>query len=198
MKNLGPTRRSILYLGFLSLSLCIIHSCSNGKTDDSKEIAEDQNEERFDDRKSEKDANFLVEVAAINLMEIELGKLAQQKGFTADVKALGEMMVEDHTATLNDLKALAADKSITIPEYLTEDGQDALEDLNEESGLDFDKEYSSMMVRGHKRAIRLFENASSDTEDSDIRNFASSKLPTIRGHLERSEECKKKVREMKK
>src|SRR5687768_1352677 len=124
MKNVRTTKRGILYLGFLGLSLLVIHSCDNGNPDDSKEIAEDQNEERFDDRKSEKDANFLVEAAAINLEEIKLGELAQQKGTMADTKALGKMMVDEHKTALADLKALAADKSITIPEVITEDGQD--------------------------------------------------------------------------
>jgi putative membrane protein len=197
MKNVRTTKRGFLYLGFLSLSLLVIHSCDNGNPDDSKEIAEDQNEERFDDRKSEKDANFLVEAAAINLEEIKLGELAQQKGTMADTKALGKMMVDEHTTALNDLKALAADKSITIPEVITEDGQDAYDDLKEESGMDFDKEYCSMMVRGHRSAIRKFEKASSNAEDSDIRNFASSMLPSLRTHLEHSEACKEKAKDQK-
>jgi putative membrane protein len=197
MKNVRTTKRGFLYLGFLSLSLFVIHSCNDGNADDSKEIAEDQNEERFDDRKSEKDANFLVEAAAINLEEIKLGELAQQKGTMADTKSLGKMMVDEHTTALNDLKALAADKGISIPEVLTEDGQDAYDDLQEETGMDFDKEYCGMMVRGHKRAIRKFENTSSNAEDSDIRNFASSMLPSLRTHLEHSEACKEKSRAQK-
>jgi putative membrane protein len=132
MKNVRTTaRRSMAYLGGLSLGLFVIHACSN--SDDPKEIAEDQNEEKFDDRKSEKDANFLVEAAAINLEEIKLGELAQQKGTLAETKALGKMMVTEHTAALKDIKALAANKSITIPEVLTEDGQDAYDDLIEEN-----------------------------------------------------------------
>ncbi len=199
MKNVGRTaRRSFAYLGGLSLGLFIIHACSNGNPDDPKEIAEDKNEERFDDRKSEKDADFLVEAAAINLEEIKLGELAQQKGTMDDTKAMGKLMVKEHTAALKDLKQLAASKSITIPAVLTEDGQDAFDDLNEESaGKDFDKEYCSMMVSGHKAAIRKFENASSNAEDPDIRNWATSMLPTLRAHLENSNICKEKCKAMK-
>ncbi|WP_430406533.1 DUF4142 domain-containing protein [Fluviicola sp.] len=198
MKNVRTAKRSFLYLGFLSMSLFIIHSCSNSNPDDAKEIAEDQNEEKFDDRKSEKDADFLVTAAEINLEEIKLGELAQQKGSTADVKALGKMMVDTHTAAQNDLEKLAASKSITIPVVLTENGKDAYNDLNEEDlGMDFDKEYSSMMVKGHKDAIREFENASSNAEDGDIRNWASSMLPALRTHLDHAEACKEKSKATK-
>ncbi|TSJ42081.1 DUF4142 domain-containing protein [Fluviicola chungangensis] len=198
MKNVRLTaRRSLAYLGGLSLGLFIIHACGNNNPDDPKEIAEEQNDERFDDRKAEKDANFLVEAAAINLEEIKLGELAQQKGMMDDTKELGKMMVKEHTAAMKDLKKLADSKSITIPEVLTEDGQDAYDDLNEENGKDFDKEYCNMMVRGHKSAIRKFENASSNAEDPDIRNWATSMIPTLRAHLENSNICKEKCKAMK-
>ena len=197
MKNVRRTaNRSLAFLGGLGLSLFVLHACV-GNPDDSKEIAEEQNEEKLDDRKSEKDADFLVEAAAINLEEIKLGELAQQKATMDDTKALGKMMVKEHTAVLNELKTLAANKSITIPAVLTEDGQDAWDDLNEEKGLDFDKEYASKMVQGHKKAIRKFENASSNAEDGDIRNWASSQLPGLRTHLEHSEAVKEKAKEMK-
>jgi putative membrane protein len=188
----------VLYLGFLGMSLFIIHSCSSSNASDPKEIAENQNEERFDDRKSEKDAEFLVDAAEINLEEIKLGELAQKRGSTDHVKALGKMMVDEHTAAQNELKKLAASKSITIPVVLTENGLDAFDDLNEETvGKDFDEEYASMMVKGHKGAIREFENASSNAEDGDIRNWASSMLPALRIHLEHSEACKEKCQAMK-
>lgn len=198
MKNVRVTaKRSVAYLGFLGLSLFFINACGSNNADDPKEIAEDQNEEKFDDRKAEKDADFLVEAAAINLEEIKLGELAQQKSTNADVKALGKMMVTEHTASLKDLKGLAATKNITIPGVLTEDGQDAYDDLNEETGKDFDKEYCNMMVKGHKSAIRKFEKASSNAEDPDIRNWASSMLPSLRTHLEHSEACEAKCKAAK-
>lgn len=197
MKSVRMTaRKGFAYLGGLSLGLFVIHACG-GNPDDSKEIAKDQNEERFDDRKSEKDANFLVEAAAINLEEIKLGELAQQKGMMDDTKALGKMMVKEHTAAMKELKTLAESKSITIPQVLTEEGLDAYDDLNEENGMKFDEEYASMMVRGHKSAIRKFENASSNAEDPDIRNWATSMLPALRAHLENSNICKDKAKEMK-
>ena len=65
MKNVErTTKRSLAYLTGLGLSMFIIHACGNNNSDDPKEIAEDQNEERFDDRKSEKDA--VINVMPIN------------------------------------------------------------------------------------------------------------------------------------
>jgi putative membrane protein len=168
-------------------------SCGGDKPEDPADVAEDMNEEQFDDRKSEKDAEFVAEAAAINMEEIELGELAQEKGMSQDVKNLGKMMVDEHTKALNDLKMLAEKKGITIPSSLTEDGQDKYNDLNEETGKDFDKEYASMMVKGHEKAIDKFEKASSDSDDSEIRDWAASMLPGLHTHLEHSKQCKEKT-----
>ncbi len=189
-------RTSLTYLGCLSMSLVTVMSCSN-QNPDSKEVAEEQNEERIDNRKMEKDADFLVEAAAIHLEEIKLGELAQQKGSITDVKELGKMMVTDHRAAMEELKSLAVSEAVKIPEMLTEDGQDAYDDLNEETGKDFDKEYCDMMVNGHKKAIRKFEDAALNAEDADVRNWASSMLPTLRTHLDHAIACQEKCKARK-
>ncbi|HLP56093.1 MAG TPA: DUF4142 domain-containing protein [Fluviicola sp.] len=199
MKSVKTTSKRFVYVAFLSLSTSIFlaTACEGNAAEDPKEIADDRNDERFDDRKSEKDAEFLVEAAEINMKEIELGELAQQKGTMQDVKDLGKMMVDEHSAALDELQQLADRKSIDLPASLTKDGQDAYDKLNEKSGKDFNKEYCDMMVKGHKKAIDLFEKYASDAEDSDIRNWASSMLPSLRVHLEHSVQCEEKYKAMK-
>lgn len=197
MKNLKAAQNGILGIAFLSLSLFFMQSFSNSKAADSKEIAEEINEVRLDDKKVEKDARFLKESAAMSLEEIKLGNLAQQKGTLAETRALGKLLVNEHTALLSDLKDLASKKSISIPSAVSKDGLDAYDDLQEETGLDFDKRYSGMICRGHKKAIRQFEHASSHAEDSDIRNFATNNLSSLRSHFDRSENLKKEVKEQR-
>lgn len=175
----------------------LISSCSNSqKPKDTKEVAEDRNEDKFDNNKQEKDAQFLVNAAEIDLEEIQLGQLAQQNGTTTHVKDLGKMMVVAHTKSLNDLTALANSKMITIPTSLTEDAQDAYQKLSEKSGNDFDKAYSDMMVSEHKDAIAAFEKASTDGYDADIKNWATVSLPDLRKHLDHSIACQDKCKEI--
>lgn len=195
MKNGRISSKKTVLPAFISIGLLVLASCNN--PEDPKDVAEDMNNERFDERKSEKDAQFLVEAAAINMEEIKLGKLAEERGTLTDVKELGKIMVKEHTAALNELKDLAEDKSIVLPASLTEDGQDAYNKLNEKGGKEFDKEYCDMMVKGHKNAIDKFEKASSNAEDPDIRNWASSMLPSLRTHLDHSNACQEIARAQK-
>ncbi len=177
----------------LSISVMALAACGGAEEDPAK-VAEEVNEERFDERENEKDADFLVEAASINMEEIKLGQLAQQKGTMAEVKALGKMMEEEHSKTLEALHTLAETKMVTLPSSLPEDAMDAYNKLNEKSGKDFDEAYCEMMVKGHKRAIDKFEKASNDAADADIRNWASSTIPALQMHLDESQRCEEKCK----
>jgi putative membrane protein len=105
-------------------------------------------------------------------------------------------MEDQHNNSMHELTALANKKSITIPTSLTLEGQDAYKKLSTKSGKDFDKEYCSMMVKGHKNAIEMFEKASTDCNDPDIKAWAAETLPTLRTHLEHAIMCEKKNEKM--
>lgn len=199
MKNIKNLRLLLLQLALISAITITISSCSNKeKSEDSKEIAEDKNEAKMDGMKNEADADFLVDVAEINQEEISLGKLAQDKGSMTDVKELGKMMENAHTKALTEVSTLAMQKSISLPEVKTEDVNEAYKKMSEQkSGKEFDKEYSDMMVDGHKKAIEKFEKAANDSVDPDIKAMATNMLPELRKHLEMAEMCQKKCESMK-
>ncbi len=196
MKKISYLKQALLQLTIVATIFLFAACSSTDKPEDTKDVAEELNESKFDDNKQEKDAQFLVNAAEINLEEIQLGQLAQQKGTADEVKSLGKMMEEAHTKSLNDLTALAKTKTITIPTAATDNALKAYNSMNEKTGNDFDKEYADKMVSGHKDAISAFEKASTDGTDTDIRNWATASLPDLRTHLDHSIDCQKKVADM--
>lgn len=196
MKKNNYIRKTLLQVTFVT-SVLLIASCGpKQKTEDTKVVAEEQNEAKFNENNQEQDAQFLVNAAEINLEEIQLGQLAQQNGRTTHVKELGKMMEDAHTKSQNDLTALAKSKNITIPISVTENVQEAYKELKEKSGNDFDKAYSDLMVSKHKDAIAAFEKASTDSKDADIKNWATVSLADLRTHFDQSIVCQKKCNEM--
>ena len=173
-------------------------SCNTNKTEDSKEKAEDANDANFEKNSNEKDARFLVDVAEMNMEEINLGKLSQVKGTHSSVKELGKMMETSHIAAMASLTALAKSKMITLPTSTTDDVNEAYQKLDKKSGKEFDKDYADMMVEGHKHAIKLFEKAAAECVDIEIKTFASESLPELRTHLDQALKCQKECEEMKK
>lgn len=189
MKKFTFTKETMIQATFIAFILLVTSCGFNQKSNDTKDVAEERNDEKFDDNKQKKDAQFLVNAAEISLEEIQLGQLAQQKGGTAEVKELGKMMEDAHTKSLNDLKVLAKSKMITIPTSPTDDAQEAYKELNEDTGNDFDKAYADMMVNEHNDAIETYEDASEDSNDNEIKNWARTSLPGLRTHLEHSVDC---------
>lgn len=188
---------SILGLLFAAVMM-VLASCSPKKTEtDSKEIAEEQNEDKgFDSSAIDKDVEWATEVADASLLEVRLGELAQSKGSSPQVKELGKMMVTDHTKANEELTALAGKKNISLPTSLSDKSQKKLDDLSAKSGTDFDKEYSSAMVDGHKEVLSKFKKESEDGKDADLRTWAEGKLPVLQHHLSMSEQTHDAVKKI--
>ena len=104
MKNYKSTVLQALFLMTLIMGTL---SCMNKESKDNKEVANDSNDAKFDKSDEKSDAHFLVNAADINIKEISLGKLAQQKGTMPHVKELGKMMEDEHTKAMNVLVSFA-------------------------------------------------------------------------------------------
>ena len=76
------------------------------------------------------------------MAEVELGKLASEKGTDPKVKDFGKMMITDHGKANAELKSIAHSKNIELPSQL-DAGHKALKDkLSKLSGKEFDSSYS--------------------------------------------------------
>src|ERR1700741_3947712 len=148
-------RKPILVAACMALTLIV--ACD--QREDPKEVAEDHNDAKFEGDK-EKDASFLVDAASLSMEELQLSELAAARATNAQVKDLANMIHMDHKKSLDELRALAMKKSVTLPTSLTADGQDHYNKLSEKTGADFDKKFCTMMTDGHKDAIQKFEDAS--------------------------------------
>src|SRR6185436_9762588 len=196
--------KTVILEGMLMIAIIFsILSCGNStdstttaENKDSKENAEEHNDAKFDNNKEENDAQFMVDAAEINLMEIKLGNLAAEKGTTAEVKEMGKMMADAHSKSLDDLKGLAAKKTVSIPTGLSDEEENTYKKFTEKSRKDFDKDYCDMMVDGHKDAISRFEKAADKTTDTDIKNFANATLPALRKHLDHAITCQDNCKKM--
>lgn len=138
-------------------------------------------------------AEFLVRVANSGMAEVEVTALAQQKAQSQEVKDLAAMLNHDHTALNDVVKGLAAQKTIALPDSMTADKRQMIDDLNKKSGKDFDKDFLDAMISAHKTSIESFERTASNETDAEVKNFAAQTLPKLREHLDKAEALKKKL-----
>jgi len=129
------------------------------------------------------DKTFVKKAAVGGMTEVDLGKMAQEKGQSQDVKDFGAQMVKDHSANNDELAALAKSKDIMVPDKIDGMHQKLEDSLSAKSGAEFDKAYINAMVKGHTHMLALMKSEESST-DPDLKAFATKTSDTVQMHLD--------------
>jgi putative membrane protein len=154
--------------------------------------ARGQSSPKADDRPLT-DQAFVNEAAGSGMAEVMMGKLGQENAQNAAVKQFAARMVEDHTKANKELLTIVGDLKLTAPTASPADHEKAMKNLSGSKGADFDKAFMAQMVMDHEMAVRLFERASKELKNEQLRTFAANTLPTIREHLKMAKEIGEKV-----
>ncbi len=134
-------------------------------------------------RAAHADSSFLKDAAEAGYAEIDAGKLALQKGASAEVKAFAQKMVDDHKKADSELRSLAAAKGVKLPTDATMVAKGKAKILEKRDGTGFDHAYAENQVSAHKDAVELFDKASKNAKDADVKAWAAKTLPTLQHHL---------------
>ncbi|HYG98354.1 MAG TPA: DUF4142 domain-containing protein [Terriglobales bacterium] len=139
------------------------------------------------------DRMFVQKAAAGGMLEVQLGKLAQEKAADQQVKDFGKRMEDEHSKANEQLMGIANTMGVTPPSSLPAKEQAKVDKLSKLSGADFDRQYMTMMVSEHRKDVRDFQRASKTAKDESLKNFATSTLPTLQEHLKQAQELHGKV-----
>lgn len=149
------------------------------------------------DKDMKNDTTFINDAASGGMMEVQLGKLAQQNGTTQMVRDFGKLMEKDHSDANQKLMDVAKKMGYTIPTGLKDKHQDNIDKLRKETGSDFDKEYMDLMVKDHKDDVSEFEKQEGKVNNSDLRQWITNTLPVLRQHQANAESIQQQLKEMK-
>jgi putative membrane protein len=166
------------------MAVLVLGACQNSSENhaDAVDSAKQVNKEV---KPVQRDASdFAVNAANGGMMEVILGKIAQENASSPRVKAFGEMMVKDHTDANENLKNIASTLNIALPDSVSKDDQKEIDHLKMKKGKDFDKMYVHMMVDDHKKDISEFRQCADKCSDSSIKAFAYNTLPVLEKHLD--------------
>jgi putative membrane protein len=129
-------------------------------------------------------ATFITTAEQAGMLELEASRLALRKASSADVKQFAQHMIDVHERANRELIRLAEEKFAVIPTTLTFAQGHALDELRKLSGSEFDRAYAkTVAVDAHAKAVAMFDAASRDLSDQDVKAFAQKTLPTLRQHL---------------
>ena len=129
--------------------------------------------------------DFVQKAAMSDMFEIEAGKIASQKAQSDTVKNFGQMMVDAHSKTTEELKGLVQSENIQVdlPTKLDSKHQKLIDDLNGTSNVAFDKTYAQQQIAEHQDAEGLFETYAKRGDNAALKQFAQKTLPVIQQRL---------------
>ena len=139
-------------------------------------------------------SSFLSEVAEGSMAEIQFASLALTRTQNPEVRAFAQQMIADHSKASEELKPIAAKKSITLPLELNSKHKSLSDKLTKMSGAEFDREYVKAMVEDHETDVKAFQTQSQGGTDTEIKDFATKMLPTLEHHLQMAREMQSKMK----
>jgi putative membrane protein len=138
-------------------------------------------------------------VVAANQVDIDAGKLAKSKAQSAEVRALAERMVIDHTGVNEQASALVGKLKVTpkanaTSEGLSKGGDENLAKLRGLSGAAFDQAYVANEVTYHQTVIdALDQTLIPNARNAELRELLVKVRPAFVSHLEHARHLQSKL-----
>ena len=129
---------------------------------------------------------FVTAAATSDMYEVQAAKLAEDKASSPAVKKFAAQMIHDHTGSTAKLTHILKDDTglkATPPSDLDERRKGLENNLALSAPADFDKTYVDQQVAAHQEAVTLFSGYADKGDNTALKNFATSTLPTIQAHL---------------
>jgi putative membrane protein len=130
--------------------------------------------------------DFVTEAAMGGMFELESSKLAVQKA-DGPVKEFASQMVSDHTKASTELATQAKTENLSVPTTLNNSNQSKIDKLQKLAGPDFSRQYMDYQVSAHKDAVSLFQRYGKGGDNSKLKAWAITTLPTLQHHLDMAE-----------
>jgi len=127
-------------------------------------------------------ADVLGKLHHSNQMEIEAGKLAQEKGTSKEVKAYGKALVRDHTAADKKVQATAKQLKVELPKEMPPMNDAKMEEAKAATGADFDKKFAEAMLEDHKKDVEEASEARDKTTNPKLKKLLAGLVPTLEKH----------------
>jgi len=128
------------------------------------------------------DQQFLRNAIETNYAEIQMGKLAEQKGQTEDVKSFGRILATDHEQANTKAIKLAEQLGIQAPTGPDKRQEKEYQTLEQKSGKQFHTVFVKEEVKDHKKAIHHFKKEAKGNDQ--VAQYAQETLPVLNKHEE--------------
>ncbi len=130
------------------------------------------------------DKMFVRKAMEGSMAEVQLGQLTLQKSNNDQVKQFAQRMIDDHTKLNDQMKPLAQQLGVSVPNQVSKKDRNAMAKLQALSGSTYDQAYIRDMVKDHKQDLSEFQGEASSGQDQTVKDAAAQGSQVISQHLQ--------------
>lgn len=146
----------------------------------------------FAQNKPMTDQQFVDFAAQTDMVEANLGQLAQDNASQQDVKDYGQMLATDHTNDFAQLNTAAKSANLNVPNSIDEaHNKKMIAPFQKLKGSAFDHRYIMDMVAGHTKAIAVYKMEAANAQNDALKTYAQAALPVLEKHLDQAKDLEK-------
>jgi putative membrane protein len=116
--------------------------------------------------------------------EVQLGQLTLQKSQNEQVKQFAQRMIDDHTKLNDQMKPVAQQLGVTVPNQPSKKDRQTMAKLQALSGPAYDQAYIKDMIKDHKQDLSDFQTEASSGQDQTVKDAATQGSQVIAQHLQ--------------
>ena len=135
------------------------------------------------DAVSDADKAFVAKVSQGGMYEVQLGKLAETKGTTQDIKDQGTTETHDHMLVGDKLKSIAGTNGMDFPDKLNAEFQARLDKMNALANDKFDAAYIDDMKKIHAADGAAFATEAKSGSNPALKSFAAETHRIVERHI---------------
>src|SRR5262245_7404722 len=125
--------------------------------------------------------------------EMLLARLAQQRARNEEVRKFANKMIEEHAKGNQAIVLIVSKQRIAVPDKPLKEQEADLNRLHGNEVKDFDREYMDCIVKDHEKAVEMFERASKELKNEELKEFATKAIPALKEHLALAKEVRGKL-----
>ncbi len=158
----------------LSVGVLAFTACDSGSSNNEQErdlSASTADGVQADSTLTEEKKEFMAFAAKANMLQKDLGMVAVERAQTDHAKTYGQKMVDLYTTKQDELRELARNYSVTLPQVADDDHLKRVQDLRDKKPADFDMAYLDEAVSAHQNAIKEYDDNIKDYEETQNKLF---------------------------
>jgi predicted outer membrane protein len=136
---------------------------------------------------------FIRDVGADNVLQIELARMARDKAKNSQVRQFASRIINDHSRLQNQWNALASKQGMPSQPGMGPNHREKIDQLKKVNGKNFDKAFMILMVQENDHMVRYWQNEGRYSQSGEVRRLSNDGLPTLQQDLNQAKQVARQV-----